>query len=72
MAILTLPLIQVGQLSVAGKVLVSPLGLSLHRKSGSLNDFLDMTIVVVWDVNQQKQNQNKTTEFENLTECSSH
>ena len=55
-AILSLPLFQVGQLSVAGKVLVNLLGLSLHSKSVvTLNGLLDMTIVVVWDVNQQKQ-----------------
>ena len=44
----SLPLIQVGQLSVAGKVFVNLLGLSLHKKSVvTLNDLLDMTIVIL-------------------------
>ena len=42
-AILSLPLIQVGQLSIAGKVFVNLLGLSLYRKSVvTLNDLLDI------------------------------
>ena len=75
LAILSLLLIQARQLSVAGKVLANLLGLSLHRKSVvMLNDVLDITIVtvVVWDVNPQKQNKNKATEFEILIECSAY
>ena len=64
-----LSLIQVGQLSVAGKVIVNLLGLSLHRKSmATLNDLLDMTIVVDWYVNPYK----KATEFEISRECSTY
>ena len=62
-----LPLIQEGQLSVAGKVFVNLLGLSLHRKRVvTLNDLLDMIIDVDWDVNK------KATEFEILIECSTY
>ena len=47
MAILSLPLIKVKQLSVTGKVLVNCLGLSLPRKSVvRLMDCLDMPIAV--------------------------
>ena len=53
---LSLPLIQGRQLSVAGermwtKYWLTGLGLSLHRKGlVRLNDHLDITIVVDWDV----------------------
>ena len=64
---LSLPLIQVGQLSVTDermctiKVLVNRIGLSLTRKSVvRLTDHLDMTIVVDRDVKQT----NKQTKLE--------
>ena len=56
-AILSLLLIQVGQLSVIGKRLVNCLGLSLPMKSVvMLADHLNMTmtIVVDWDIKLQK------------------
>ena len=58
-AILSLPLIQVGQLSVTGermciKYWLTALGLSLPRKSVvGLIDHHGMTIVVDWDVKPQ-------------------
>ena len=68
----SLPFIQVGQLSVAGKVFVNLLGLSLHRKSVvTLNDLLNMTIGVDWDINPHKKKK-KATEFEILIECSTY
>ena len=63
-AILSLPLIQEGQLSVIGKRMCTHLGLSLPRKSVvSLTGHLDMTIVVDWDVKQQT---NWAPSWENL------
>ena len=63
---LSLPLIQVGQLSVTDermctiKVLVNCIGLSLPRKSVvRLTDHLDMTIVVDRDVKQTNKQTNK-------------
>ena len=59
MAILSLPLIQLGQLSAADKVL-AVLFLSLHRESViTLNDLLDMTIVVDLDVNPQNKQKHR-------------
>ena len=51
--ILSLPLIQVRQLSVIGVRMVKRLGLSLSRKSvAKSTDCFDMIIVVDWDVKQ--------------------
>ena len=66
-AILSLPPIQVGQLSVTGErcalstCTVNHLGLSLPRKSVvRLTDRLGMTIVVDWDVKPQNKTKQKT------------
>ena len=62
--ILSLPLIQVGQLSVTGErmctVLINRLGSLLRNYVVRLIDRLDMTIVVDWDVKPQIK-RNKTT-----------
>ena len=53
-AILSIPLVQVGQLSVTGEVLINRLDLSLPRKRAvRLTDRLDITIIVDWDVKSQ-------------------
>ena len=54
MAILSLWLIQVMQLSVTGEALANRLGLSLPVR---LTDYLDMTIAVDWDVNHKTSKQ---------------
>ena len=57
MASLSLPLIQVGQLSVTDKRMctnyVNHLGLSCPGKVYRLTDSIDVTIVVDWDVKPQ-------------------
>ena len=60
--LLSLPVIQVGQLSVIGKrmcTVVNCFGISLPRKSvDRLTDRLDMTIVVYWGIKQHSNKQN--------------
>ena len=56
-AILSLPLIQVGQLSVTVERICLSTGEPLRSKPAQksvvmLNDHLDMTIIVDWDVKQ--------------------
>ena len=58
-AILSIPLIQVGQLSVTGERMCTKYWLTLRSKPAQrLTDRLDMTIVVDWDVTQQNKQTN--------------
>ena len=75
MAILSLSLIQVGQLSATGERiftknwLTAYVYISLHRKSVvRLTDRLDMTIVVDWDVKPQMKQTNTQKDHSPLTE----
>ena len=59
-AILSLPLIQVGQLSViTGKRMCTKYWWMLRSKRCGLSDCLSMTIVVDWNVKQQNKTNNK-------------